>query len=454
MRLNRLLRSSTFRLTLIYFLLFGLSSAGLLAFVYLTTVQVITHQTDETIRAEALGLVEQYEDGGLPGLERIVTDRSRSGIGEIGIYLLADEQYQRVAGNLPQWPEQARGVADWYQFPIQGLHGGGHMQVARARTYTLSDDYHLLVGRDMTERSEFRTLISEALLGALGLTVMFGGAGGLFMSRWLLGRIDRVNRTSQQILEGDLSHRVPLDGSDDEFDRLAGNLNRMLDQIEQLIASMRSVSDNIAHDLRTPISRLRSRLEVTLLSDRDTEAYRDAIQDAIGEADQILNTFNALLDIALAESGALRDQFEQVDLTAVVDDVVDLYEPLAEELDVTLSKRTASDVWIDGNAHLLSQALANLIDNAIKYTPSGGVIVVTNQQHDGKVDLCVSDSGPGIPADKRAEVLKRFSRLEHSRSAAGSGLGLSLVAAVARLHEAEIELSDNAPGLVVRLRFG
>nr|WP_242468830.1 HAMP domain-containing sensor histidine kinase [Rhodovibrio salinarum] len=274
------------------------------------------------------------------------------------------------------------------------------------------------------------------------------------MSRWLLGRIDRVNRTSQQILEGDLSHRVPLDGSDDEFDRLAGNLNRMLDQIEQLIASMRSVSDNIAHDLRTPISRLRSRLEVTLLSDRDTEAYRDAIQDAIGEADQILNTFNALLDIALAESGALRDQFEQVDLTAVVDDVVDLYEPLAEELDVTLSKRTASDVWIDGNAHLLSQALANLIDNAIKYTPSGGVIVVTNQQHDGKVDLCVSDSGPGIPADKRAEVLKRFSRLEHSRSAAGSGLGLSLVAAVARLHEAEIELSDNAPGLVVRLRFG
>lgn len=453
MRLNRLLRSSTFRLTLIYFVLFGLSSAGLLGFVYLTTVQVITHQTDETIRAEALGLVEEYEDGGLPALERIVTDRSRSGIGEIGIYLLADGSYGRIAGNLPSWPKEARGEAGWYQFPIKGLQGGGLMQVARARTYSLSGDHHLLVGRDMTDRSEFRTLISEALLGALGLTALFGGVGGLFMSRWMLSRIDRVNVTSQQILEGDLSHRVPLDGSDDEFDRLAGNLNRMLDQIEQLIASMRSVTDNIAHDLRTPISRLRSRLEVTLLSNRDAEAYREALQDAIDEADHILKTFNALLDIALAESGALRDQFEPVDLSAAVEDAVDLYEPLADELGVSLTKQTMAGVRIDGNAHLLSQALANLIDNAIKYTPSGGSIRVTCERIGGAAVLAVSDTGPGIPADQRQEVLKRFARLENSRSAAGSGLGLSLVAAVARLHEADMVLSDGAPGLVVQLRF-
>lgn len=453
MRLNRLVRSSTFRFTLIYLGLFGLSAAGLLGFVYLTTVQVITHQTDETIEAEMVGLTEQYRDNGLDGLRRIVEQRSEAGPGDSGIYLLTDRDYQPVAGNLPRWPEVARGEPGWFNFLIESAQPSDEMQVARARTFVLDGDHHLLVGRDMTERTQFRQLITEALLGALGLTVLFGGVGGLLMSRWLLSRIDRVNRTSQQILRGDLSRRVPLDGSNDEFDRLAGNLNAMLDRIEDLIAGMHSVTDNIAHDLRSPISRLRSRLEVTLLSERDPETYREALQDSIAEADQILATFNALLDIALAESGALRDQFEPIDLSELVADAADLYEPLAEEQEVEIAVSCPEPARVEGNPHLLSQAVANLIDNAIKYTPVGGRIEVDCRDTDSGIALVVADSGPGIPGAEKQRVLQRFARLECSRSAPGSGLGLSLVAAVAHLHGAELHLDDNQPGLRVSLIF-
>lgn len=453
MRLNRLVRSSTFRLTLIYLALFGLSAAGLLGFVYMTTVQVITHQTDETIQAETMGLAERYGEDGVAGLRRIVEHRSRATPGESGIYLLADAGYRPIAGNLPRWPDVARGEVGWFNFLIESARDGEDMQIARARTFELDGGHHLLVGRDMTERTQFRQLITEALFGALGLTALFGGAGGLLMSRWMLSRIDRVNRTSQQILEGDLSRRVPLDGSNDEFDRLAANLNAMLDRIETLIAGMRQVTDNIAHDLRSPISRLRSRLEVTLLSERDPETYRDALQDSIAEADQILATFNALLDIALAESGALRDRFEAVDLGELIADATDLYEPLAEEHDVRVAASSAPGVSVQGNPHLLSQAIANLIDNALKYTPAGGDIEVACRRADHGAEVEVADSGPGIPDDQKRRVLDRFARLEDSRSAPGSGLGLSLVAAVAHLHGADLRLEDNAPGLRVILRF-
>ena len=272
------------------------------------------------------------------------------------------------------------------------------------------------------------------------------------MSRNLLRRIDAINRSSHAILAGDMKRRMPVSGSGDEFDQLARNLNDMLDRIELLMSGMRNVGNDIAHDLRSPISRLRSRLEVTLLKAQDTATYRATLEESVSEIENILATFNAILDIALAESGALRDDFEDLDLGHLVADVAELYEPLAEESGSPLEVETAPDLAVRGNRHLLSQALANLLDNAVKYGAGQGVIKVMVAKSGDGLEVSVADHGPGIPAEQRDEVLKRFVRLEGSRSAPGSGLGLALVAAVAHLHGWELRLDDNEPGLRVTLR--
>jgi signal transduction histidine kinase len=261
----------------------------------------------------------------------------------------------------------------------------------------------------------------------------------------MLSRVETVNRTSKQIIHGDLSRRVPLDGSGDEFDQLAANLNDMLDRIERLIAGMRDVTDNIAHDLRSPLSRLRARLEVTLLERRDAAHYEDVLRDTVGEADRLLGTFNALLKIAEAEAGS-REMKERVDLAEIARSVAELYEPVAEEKGLSLTVTAPSPVAVLGDRHLLSQAISNLLDNAVKYTAAGGVALTLWQSGDkGRIE--VADSGPGIPADRRETVFDRFVRLESSRSTPGNGLGLSLVRAVARMHGGEVWLEDNNPGL-------
>jgi signal transduction histidine kinase len=251
-----------------------------------------------------------------------------------------------------------------------------------------------------------------------------------------------------------MTQRMPMTGSGDEFDRLAENLNAMLDQISRLMDGIRGVADNIAHDLRSPISRLRSRLELTLMDPPDTETYRAALEKTIEEADAILETFNGLLAIALAESGALRENFERLDLAGLARDAAELYEAAAEELGQTLELDVEGTPTALGDRNLLSQTLANLLDNALKHTPAGGRIVLAARiGPDGRPEIAVSDTGPGIPAEERSRVLERFVRLDTSRSTKGSGLGLSLVAATARLHDAELSLEDNDPGLRVRLRF-
>lgn len=432
--------------------LFGLSVAGLLGFVYWSTAGVISHQVDETIQAEITGLAEHYRQRGLSGLKQIIRERSRLP-GERGIYLLANNRFRPVVGNLSEWPDVGRGEPSWIDFLIEASGTANEPQVARARTFQLDGNYHLLVGRDTTERGQFRSLIIEALLGALGLTALLGVAGGLLMSRMLLHRIEAINRGSRAILDGDLSQRMPVTSSDDEFDHLAANLNAMLDQIERLMAGMRNVADNIAHDLRTPINRLRSRLEVTLLNERDATTYRQVLEETIEEADTILVTFNALLGIALAESGALRDRFEPVDLVTIARDAAEMYEPLADERNIELTTWLADSATVCGNRHLLVQAVTNLLDNAIKYVPQRGRVLLEVNLVDGASEIVVADNGPGIPAEWREQSLERHVRLEASRQTPGSGLGLSLVSAVARLHGARLSLEDNAPGLRVRMRF-
>lgn len=434
---------------------FGASVCGLLAFVYWSTVGVIDSQSDATIEAEIAGLEEQYKVRGIFGLVEIIRNRSSDETRSRGLYLLTDPLLNPLAGNLTHWPEEARGDPRWIDFRIQSAADkGGPAQIARARTFRLQGGFHLLVGRDLTERTLFRDTIRDALIWALLITVALGVGGGLLLSRYFLNRLDAFSEGSRAILHGDLKQRMPVSGSGDEYDRLAQSLNEMLDQIGRLMDGMRGVADDIAHDLRSPISRLRSRLELTLMDDPEPDRYQATLEKTIEEIDAILATFNALLAIALAESGALRENFERLDLAAIAHDAGELYQAAVEEQGQTLDMKIASNPSVDGDRNLLSQAVANLLDNALKHTPAGGrIVLAVGTGADNRPEIVVSDTGPGIPADARERVLERFTRLDSSRSTTGSGLGLSQVAATARLHDAELRLEDNNPGLRVKLLF-
>jgi signal transduction histidine kinase len=429
---TRLFASSFFRYAIAYVLVFALSVAGVLGFVYWRTVEVIGAQTDETIEAEVQGLAEQYRLFRLPGLISLVRERSTADPERRGLYALVDQNRQMLAGNLSEWPAIASGPPGWITFLLGSANGGDRPQVARAQTFALENGrFWLLVGRDMTERSDFQKLISDALIGGLVLTAIVGLVGGILMSRGLLGRIDAIGSGAAAILRGDLARRMPIRGTGDEFDRLSRQLNEMLDQISHLMDGMRSVADSIAHDLRSPINRLRSRVEVTLMGPADAGAYRAALEETIRESDRILATFNALL----------------------VHDLAELYGPVAEEHGLTLHGSATDEVVVFGHRQLLSQAVANLLDNAIKYTPRGGRILIVVDDAPTGPALIVEDNGPGIPAGEREHVLQRFVRLDQSRSQPGAGLGLSLVAAVAVLHHARLQLEDASPGLRAILRF-
>ncbi|MEM7221910.1 MAG: ATP-binding protein [Pseudomonadota bacterium] len=449
---RQLLRSSIFRIALIYLCLFSASVLVLGGIIYWITVGSLTRQIDATIDAEITGLAEQFDQRGLLGLIRAIQRRSDQTPDQRGLYLLTDRNYAPLAGNLTRWPDIKPSDEGWITFPIGEASGeGGGIDFGRGRVFDLGGWYHLLVGHDIRERLFVSQMIRESM--AIGVAIVIGLSliGGVLMSRTLRRQIDAINRTSREIMAGDLARRVPIAGSGDEFDQLAGNLNAMLDKIEQLLAGVRQVSDNIAHDLRSPLTRLRSRLELTLLQDSGSEAYRLAIENTIAEADKLLQTFNALLDIAQAEAGAARRDFEPIDLAALLDDVAELYEPAAEERGLGFEATKQGAVEIPGDRELLFQALANLVDNALKFAPEGGQVSVALSFDQARVRLCVSDNGPGIPAEYRDKVRQRFYRLEASRSTPGSGLGLSLVAAVVELHGGRLELGDNEPGLKATL---
>ncbi|MBX3504933.1 MAG: HAMP domain-containing histidine kinase [Parvibaculum sp.] len=457
--LIKLLKTSTFRLAVIYLALFAASAITLLAYVYWNTAGFLARQTDEAVEAEITGLAEQYRQGGLPLLVHTVIQRSRDP-GQ-SLYLVLDPAGRVLAGTLDARPQIEAGPDGWFDFSYnRKTLDGIEIKAARARAFYLQEGFYLLVGRDVQERREIENLITNALIWAIGLTVALGLAGGLFMSRNMLARVDEINRSSLDIMGGDLSQRLPIAGTGDELDQLGQNLNAMLEQIEALMIGMRQVTDNIAHDLRSPLNRLRNRLEVTLMQEASAEDYKQTLEKTIAEADSLLGTFNALLMIARAEAGSLRDSMSWVDLHATLQDAAELYEPLAEEKGVTLKVDVEDGLKIWGSRELLAQAVANLLDNALKHgLPSddanGRMIEISagpDAARAGRgIALTVADRGPGIPAGERQHVLERFVRLEASRNTPGSGLGLSLVAAVARLHGGAIELGDNGPGLRVTL---
>lgn len=450
----RLFRTSTFRFALLYMLLFGVSVMILLGFIYWSALAIIDRQTIETIEAEIRGLAEQYRNEGLGRLVQIVAERSGEGGNEDNVYLLTRPTLRPLAGNLSAWPTSDASGGQWIELELSRERDGVRkLHQIRARTFVLPGGYRLLVGRDMAEREVLQAIILEALAWSLAATVALGLAGGFVMSRNMLHRVDAVAETSRRIVRGDLSRRVPTSGSGDEFDRLAGNLNEMLDRIEELMTGMRAVTDSLGHDLRSPLTRLKGRIELALRGNPDPATYRRVMEQTIAETDTLLTTFNALLSIAQAEAGVNRDEMVEVDLSSLGGGVAELYEPVAEEKDLTFEKSIEEHIVVRGQSQLLAQAVANLLDNAIKYSRAGGAVSLSVSRVDGAARLLVRDDGPGIPEHEFERVLDRFVRLDASRGTAGSGLGLSLVAAVAKLHGATLTLEGNRPGLKVSVVF-
>ncbi len=408
----------------------------------------------ETIEAEIQGLREQFDQQGLVGLEQIVAQRSTGDPDRLGIYLLTDWSGHVLAGNLVEWPDASAAPDGILRFQVREHKANGNL-VTRpvvAEYILINRKFQLLVGRDIADKMRTQQLLFNAILLGGAVMIVLGLVGGFVMSRWTLGRLERVNRTTGAIIAGHLDQRIEVEGGGDEFDELAVNLNRMLEQIQRLLAGMREVTDNIAHDLRTPLSRLRSRLEVALMRPLDEAATRELLEATVRDADGLIDTFNALLNIAKAEAGSKRSEWEPLDLTELARDVFELYEPLAEEKSIRLALEVDGAVPVIGNRQLIAQALANVTDNAIKYTPEGGRVRVSTGLQPGP-HLEVADDGPGIPEELRSKALERFVRLEADRSTPGNGLGLSLVSAVARLHEASLELGDAGPGLKVKITF-
>jgi len=449
----RLVRTQAFRIVLIYVALFAISVTALLAFTYWNTRRTMDAQADQIIEAEITGLSEQYQRLGWQGLYQIVTERAQHG--GSALYILADGEHRSITGNLTRWPSVTADPGNYVEFDYERPISSG-LETRRARGQILrleGDNFYLLVAEDVHDRVTTQTLFTTTLPWTVGLILVLGLLGGLLMSQNMLRRLDAINRTSGEIIAGDLTRRVPMTGSADEFDVLAENLNRMLDRIERLMKGLREVTDSVAHDLRTPLNRLRNRLEESLARLTAQGGSAGEIERAIAETDKLIATFNALLLIAETDAGTGRSQMTVLELNGVAGDVAELYEPLAEEKGIALKLQRGGGAQVEGNRSLVAQALANLVDNAIKYTPPDGKVTISVAQAPEGVVLAVADTGPGIPSDDRSRVVERFVRLEASRNSPGTGLGLSLVAAVAHYHGTQLVLEDNAPGLKASLTF-
>lgn len=453
MKAAELLRSSSFRLSFIYMLLFAGSVLLLLGFIYWSTVSHMSRQTDAIIEAEITGLAEQYRQGGLNDLVKAIKQRVKRDPDSSSVYLIASPSYTPFAGNINSWPNTRLDEDGWLNFELKDIRADGQIFQARARPFVLQGGLHLLVGRDIRDLRATQNLIINALVWGMVLTLALALAGGIVMSRSMLKRLDRINLASREIMAGDLQRRIETGGTKDEFDQLAVNLNAMLDEIERLMAGFSQVTDNVAHDLRTPLTRLRARLEHLRSRFNTGSPDFDYVEQSINDADQLLTTFGALLRIARIEAGALKENFCDVELATLAADAAELYGVVAKEKQLDFDLQLEASPVVHGDRDLLFQATINLLDNAIKYSPKEGRIKLRVTDHEHKPVISVSDSGPGIPAEERDKVLQRFYRMDSSRSQAGSGLGLSLVAAVAEMHNAKLKLGDNHPGVIAELEF-
>ncbi|MBO0734033.1 MAG: HAMP domain-containing protein [Methylocapsa sp.] len=457
MALAKLFRTTVFKLSLAYLVAFASGAGIVLSNVGWNLDRLIDQQVGKAIDADIAGLSEQYVQGGLHRLVTIIQRRThRPGA---GLYLVTTPAGEPIAGNIARLPPAILSASGLVQTEYQPAGDIRRKRKALARVFVLQGGFHLLVGHDLEEGQQLRELLARTLLTSVLWLVLIGTVGGLWIARRVLMRVDHINANAQAIVGGDLSGRLRLAGTGDEFDRLVQNFNAMLDRISILMAGLKEVTGNIAHDLKTPLTRLRAGVEQALRGAKSREEYRAALEKALEESERLIQIFDALLSIARAEAGAGREGMSDFDAASVIQDVGELYEPVAEERGLAISQSAPAGLRLHGSRELISQALANLIDNALKYGvpdqarpgPNGGkeaaAIELSAQRNGGKIEFHVADRGPGIAEGDRGRVLGRFVRLENARLRPGSGLGLSLAAAVARLHDGTLRIEDNKPGL-------
>ena len=453
--LGKLFRATAFRLALAILALSAVGAGIVLTLVAWQVVKVVDQEIARAIDIEAKGLIDTYNHEGMNGLYSAIEKRKRQP--GSSLYLLTDPAGDPLAGNVEQIPPEVLERAGFVAVAYRSSLTSERTREALVHIYKLPPGFLLLLGHDLGDRGRIEKVMVRALAVSLIFFAALAAVGALFVARRVLGRIDAINTSAQGIMAGDLTQRLPVSGSGDELDRLALGLNEMLARIAELMQGLREVSDNIAHDLRTPLTRLRNHAEEALAFGGDAAAYRATLERTIEESDALIKIFNALLLIARAEAGGDVGTPQTFDVGEAARSVAELYEPIAEEEGVALKVDAESGLLIRGNRELIGQTIANLVDNALKYGALGEApgskpeVVIAARRDNGLVDLTVSDRGSGIAAGDRARVLERFVRLEGSRSRPGSGLGLSLAAAVARMHGGGVVLEDNEPGLRVRI---
>ncbi|TCP81164.1 signal transduction histidine kinase [Rhizobium sp. PP-CC-2G-626] len=448
-RVGILMRTTAVRLSALYLVLFSLCAAFLVFYVTGMSQRLLDQQTKDAVSVEVSQIEAIYGRAGINGLLRTLERRARQP--GAALYVIAGPTGEIFAGNVASLQPGLLDKEGWtdeaFAYQRYTDENGKDRHVALAHVLFLDNGLRVLVGRDLQEPEKFRVLVRQALMVALGVM----GIGALIIwfaiGRNALKRIDRMSDASTRIMAGDLSQRLPMSGSGDEFDRLSESLNAMLGRIEKLNEGLRQVSDNIAHDLKTPLTRLRNKAEAALSHNTSIDGYRGSMDEIINESDQLIRTFNALLMISRVEAGSSAAEMSDVDLSQSVADCVELYEPLADEHALALEAEVEPGISITGNRELIGQALGNLIDNAIKYSEGAADprILVRLVRRDGAAVVSVADFGPGVPDDKREVVVQRFVRLDQSRSKPGTGLGLSLVEAVMELHHGSLALGSTVP---------
>lgn len=453
---GRLGRTTAFRLATVQILVFALLAALLIGYVSARTGDLLTRQVDAVIETEIATLADAYQRGGIRLL--VLTVEARARRPGASLYLVADNAGRTLVGNVADLPLGVLGQEDGERSLVTYRRldeDDGATYDALVRVFTLPGGFRLLIGRDVAERREFQAVIRDAALAAVAVMLLTGLVSWLLVGRSALKRVDRMADTARGIMSGDLHRRLEVTGSGDEFDNLAGSLNAMLARIEALMTGLKEVSDNIAHDLRTPLTRLRNRLEAALREEGAGEAGREAMAAALADADLLIGVFDALLSIARLEAGAPGAGVEPLDAAAIVAEAGELYEPVVEEAGGRLELAAEGPLPVSGNRALVAQALSNLLDNALAYgrRDDGRPVRIrlSAERRGDEALLTVRDDGPGIPAADRRRATERFVRLDGSRSRPGSGLGLALVQAVARHHGGRLVLDDAGPGLVATL---
>jgi signal transduction histidine kinase len=452
--LTKTLTSSTFKVALIAIGTFGVIVSAIFSYVYLSTSSYVRSRSDRAIMTEYLGLQGAYQRSGRDGVIALIQQRIADRNFADNVYILADRSLDKVAGNLRAWPSAVTAASGWAEFRApEPLPNATNHPLLRAMLETFPNGDRLLVGKDISDLDSFAEQIRAAVISGVALIFVIAAVTTILVTRRTVGRIESINATSRAIMLSGLDKRIPLRGSHDEWDRVAENLNLMLDRIETLMGEVKQVSDNVAHDLRTPLTRMRGRLEKAYHGPRIGEDDQSLIGDTIADLDAVLRIFSSITRIAQIETQARKGAFRTVNLFEIASEVVELYDAAAEPAGTRLTVVGDREVLVTGDRDLIFDAISNLVDNAIKHGRAGGRVVVANENIDGEPVVSIADDGPGIPADEYEHVFKRFYRLEHSRYTPGNGLGLSLVAAVARLHGARIEMLDNSPGLKLRLWF-